>query len=162
MCTRCRKPFQSFRKIWKLQWNVYGWMTMFKNGFTSVADEEKSGCPSTFTTEKALNAYIPWFWKIPELLSMKWCIVWASVMVLLMESFKTVVDFITFVQDGFQNNSQESTSTNIRQSAKAYWIAVMLFEMHCHWGWDVAPPLCSRRWAPGYGMETSDHQSKRS
>jgi hypothetical protein len=36
-----------------------------------------------------------------------------SVMVLLMESSKTDLGFIKFVQDGFQNKSHESTSANV-------------------------------------------------
>ena len=34
------------------QWSVYDWITMFKNGRTSVTDDERSGRPSTSTTEE--------------------------------------------------------------------------------------------------------------
>ena len=35
-----------------LQWSVFDWITMFKNGHTSVTDDERSGCPTTSTTEE--------------------------------------------------------------------------------------------------------------
>jgi hypothetical protein len=48
----------------------------------------------------------------------------SSAMVLYIESSTTDLGFIKLVQDGFQNNSQESTSTIIWQSAKIYWTTI--------------------------------------
>jgi hypothetical protein len=56
---------------------------------------------------------------------MKWHIICASGMVLVMESSKSSLDFIKFVQDGFQNNLQESRSTAVSQSARAYGTATV-------------------------------------
>jgi hypothetical protein len=42
------------------QRSVHEWITMFKHFTKSVSDEERSGRPSTSTTEET----IPWFWII--------------------------------------------------------------------------------------------------
>jgi hypothetical protein len=72
------------------------------------------------------------------------------------------LQFHKVVKDGVQNNSQKRASASTWQSAKTYWTAIvkklMFFEMHSYWGWDVDPPLSSRKRMPEYGMETSNMQ----
>jgi hypothetical protein len=34
-----------------LQWSIYEWIEMFKNGQITVTDAECSGCPSTYTSD---------------------------------------------------------------------------------------------------------------
>jgi hypothetical protein len=71
-----------------------------------------------------------------------------------------------FVQDGFQNNSQESTSATVWQSAKAYCtptvIKVTLSGTHCHWRKEVDPPLRSRKKTPEWKWNIRNSQSKTS
>ena len=62
--------------------------------------------------------------------------IWTSVVVLHNKSSTTDLVFIKFLQNGFQNNSQKSTTAAVWQSAKA------LFNCFCHEGnsfWDTLP-----------------------
>ena len=89
-------------------------------------------------------------------------------MVLHIKSTTTELAFIKFLQDGFQNNSQESTSTTMWQSARDFLTAFIMkgmllgfFETHCHWRRDVDPPLRAREQTPEHGVETSDITSQK-
>jgi hypothetical protein len=67
--------------------------------------------------------------------------------------------FIKFVQDDFQNNSQEGTSVTVplnsyRKEGDAFLDAISM-------GRYVDPPLLSRKQTPGYGMEISDIASQK-
>lgn len=101
---------------------------MLNNCRTNVTDEGQSCHLSTYTSDENaewVRATVPDNWH--TWLSMKWCLICASVV----ESSKIDLGFTMFVQNGFQNNSQERTSTTIWQSVKACWSAgvtkVMLF-----------------------------------
>jgi hypothetical protein len=74
---------------------------------------------------KTLSEIMSWYWIVDGWLSMKLCIVCRSVIVLLTESSKTDLSLVKFVHDGFQNNSHESTSVTVWQSAKAYWTTIV-------------------------------------
>jgi hypothetical protein len=107
------------------QFSVYEWVTILQNGSTSVTVEEWSGCPATHTLQrKTLNESVPWFWITDGWRWMKWHIIYASVMVLLMESSKTDYGFLKTEPDGFQNNLQDSTSAIVLQTVKACWTAI--------------------------------------
>lgn len=71
-------------------------------------------------------------------LLMKWLIICTSFMILLMESSRTDLSFVKSVQDGFQNNSQESMSGTVWQPAKVCHAAVetnvTISQMQCFWG----------------------------
>jgi hypothetical protein len=79
----------------------------------------QEACPHPLQRKTLIDS-IPRFWIIDGLLSMKWRIICLSAMVLLTESSKIDLAFIKFVQDGFQNKSQQSTSVIVYQSAKDY------------------------------------------
>ena len=98
---------------------------------------------------------------------MKWHNTWTSVLVLHMKESTTNLAFIKFLQDGFQNDSQKSTSTTVWQSAKAFWTTFvmkgMLFwdalslEMRC--GSTITSQRANTRVLNG---KIRHHRSKRS
>ena len=117
--------------------------------------------------KETLNESAPRFWITDGRLLTKWHNIWTSVMVLHIKS-TTELALIKFLQDGFQNNSQESTSTTMWQSARAFLTAFIMkgmllgfFETHCHWRRDVDPPLRAREQTPEQGVETSDITSQK-
>jgi hypothetical protein len=45
---------------------IYDWIGHFKQGRTSVCDEEKSGRPSTSRTKNNFKPLKEWYWKTDE------------------------------------------------------------------------------------------------
>jgi hypothetical protein len=93
--------------------SVYEWITMFKNGHTSVTDDERSGHPSTSTTEENTE-------RVCAMILDNQRVTTAEVVYHLHishgsvhEIIQTVLAFIRCVQDGFPNNSQKTTNATV-------------------------------------------------
>jgi hypothetical protein len=107
------------------------WCSVFQRSYygtdhrrTSVTIEELSGDLVISTTEENIERVHAmvlnnWWVTIDEVVH---CMHVSHASV---DSFKTGLSFIKFVQDGFQNNSQKSRPRPFWQFAKACWTAVI-------------------------------------
>jgi hypothetical protein len=122
--------------------------TMWKNGCTSVTDEKREvSCPYQLQ-RKTFNKSVSLFWITDGWLSMMWNIICTMDVVLLMETSKTDLGSIKFVQDGFQKTTHRRTHAQLfdnlpRPNEPLLQWRWCFFEIHCQWGWDMDPPFFS-------------------
>lgn len=130
---------------------MYEWVTVLKNGSTSVIAEERYQDAGPHPLErKTLNESIPWFWTTDEW-RMKWHIICAS--------SKTDLQFLK-TEPGCSK-----TTYRTAQVQKFYSLSRPVellswrrwhFSRSSHFEQDVDPPSRSREQTPEYGIGTFD------